>query len=109
MPELLARFTGALAGRYAVDREVGCGGMAVVHLAEDLNYRWHVAIKVFHPELAASLDAGRFLRKIEVVAGLQHPHILPLDASGAADELLYYVMSYAAGKSLRQRLRSPRG
>jgi len=78
--------------------------MATVYLAEDLKHHRRVAIKVLRPELAAILGAERFLKEIEVTANLQHPHILPLFDSGEADGLLYYVMPYVEGQSLRQRL-----
>jgi serine/threonine-protein kinase len=94
----------ALSGRYAIQRELGSGGMATVFLAEDLRHRRKVAIKVLHPELAAVLGRERFLREIEIAAGLSHPHILPLHDSGAAGDLLYFVMPYVEGESLRQRL-----
>ena len=98
------RVSAALAGRYAIVRELGRGGMATVYLAHDVKHHRPVAIKVLRPELAASLGAERFLREIEVAAGLQHPHILPLHDSGEADGLLYYVMPYVDGESLRDRL-----
>ena len=82
--------------------------MATVYLAEDLKHRRPVAIKVFDRELAALLGPERFVREIEIAAKLQHPHILPLLDSGAAGDLLYYVMPYVEGESLRQRLRSER-
>jgi len=104
VPDLLERVTAALGDRYTIEREAGRGGMAVVFLAEDLRHHRQVAIKVLHPELTATLGAERFLHEIEIVAGLQHPHILPLYESGEADGLLYYVMPYAEGESLRQRL-----
>ena len=104
MPDLLERLQSALADRYAVESEIGRGGMAVVFLAEDLKHHRQVALKVLHPELTATLGAERFLQEIEIIAGLQHPHILPLYDSGEADGLLYYVMPYAEGDSLRQRL-----
>jgi len=104
MPDLLERLTSALGDRYAFEREVGRGGMAVVFLAEDPRHDRQVAIKVLHPDLAASVGAERFLQEIKTVAGLQHPHILPLYDSGETDGLLYYVMPYARGESLRQRL-----
>src|SRR5436309_3375401 len=104
MPDLLAVLRDALADRYAVERELGRGGMATVFLAEDLKHRRPVAIKVLHPELAAAVGAERFLREIEIAARLQHPHILPLYDSGAAGSLLYYVMPYVEGESLRDRL-----
>lgn len=94
----------SLADRYRMVRELGRGGMATVFLAEDLKHHRPVAIKVMRPELSASASAYRFLREIEVAARLQHPHIVPLFDSGICDGLLYYVMSYEAGESLRDRL-----
>jgi eukaryotic-like serine/threonine-protein kinase len=85
-------------------RELGSGGMATVYLAEDVKHRRNVAIKVLHPELSAVLGPDRFLKEIELTAGLQHPHILPLFDSGNADGLLYYVMPYVEGETLRGRL-----
>lgn len=93
-----------LSAAYRFERELGRGGMAIVYLAEDLKHRRKVAVKILRPELAATLGAERFLREIEVTAGLQHPHILPLHDSGRAGELLYYVMPYVEGESLRDRL-----
>ena len=78
--------------------------MAVVYLAEDLRHGRKVAIKVLHPELSAVIGGERFLAEIKVTANLQHPHILGLIDSGEADGLLYYVMPYVAGESLRDRL-----
>jgi eukaryotic-like serine/threonine-protein kinase len=94
----------ALAGRYAVERPLGSGGMATVYLADDLKHHRKVAIKVMRPELAVSIGADRFLREIQTVASLNHPHILPLYDSGAAGDLLYYVMPFVRGESLRQKL-----
>jgi serine/threonine-protein kinase len=102
--DLLERLTNALADRYAVERELGRGGMATVFLAEDLKHHRKVAIKVLHPELASVIGPDRFLREIEAVAGLTHPHVLPLHDSGEVDGLLFYVMPYVEGESLRQRL-----
>ena len=99
-----ARLTAALSDRYRLDRELGQGGMATVYLAEDLRHGRKVAIKVLHPELSAVLGGERFLAEIKVTANLQHPHILGLIDSGEADGLLYYVMPYVAGESLRARL-----
>ena len=104
LTELLARLTAALADRYGIDRELGRGGMAMVYLARDLRHRRPVALKVLHPELAYAVGGDRFLREIEVAANLTHPHILPLHDSGEADGLLYYVMPYVEGESLRDRL-----
>ena len=99
-PEL----TEALKDRYRLDRELGRGGMATVYLARDLKHDRLVALKVLHPELAASLGPERFLREIKVAARLSHTHIVPLYDSGQAGDLLYYVMPYVEGESLRQRL-----
>jgi tRNA A-37 threonylcarbamoyl transferase component Bud32 len=98
------RLTASLAHRYAIEREVGRGGMATVYLAQDLKHRRQVAVKVLHPHLAAAIGHERFLQEIEVVARLRHPHILPLHDSGDADGTLYYVMPYVEGESLRDRL-----
>ena len=98
------RLRAALADRYTLDREVGRGGMAFVYRAHDLQHDRDVAIKVLRPELAAALGTERFLREIHIAARLQHPHILPLYDSGVADGLLYYVMPYVEGESLRHRI-----
>ena len=99
-----AALASALQGRYRLDRELGQGGMATVYLAEDLKHHRLVAIKVLKPELAASLGPERFLREIEIAARLDHPHILPVYDSGEAEGLLYYVMPFVEGESLRARL-----
>jgi tRNA A-37 threonylcarbamoyl transferase component Bud32/dienelactone hydrolase len=99
-----AKLASALADRYEIERELGRGGMATVYLARDLKHHRHVAIKVIRPDLAAALGAERFLREIEIVAGLRHPHILPLYDSGDAQGHLYYVMPFAEGETLRARL-----
>jgi serine/threonine-protein kinase len=104
MPDLLDRLRTALADRYAIERELGRGGTATVYLAEDLKHHRPVAVKVLTPELAAALGPDRFLREIELSARLTHPHILPLHDSGSADGLLYYVMPYVEGESLRERI-----
>ena len=98
------RLTAALADRYRIERELGAGGMATVYLAQDLKHDRKVAVKVLREELSASLGKERFLREIKVAAALQHPHILPLYDSGAADGLLFYVMPYVDGLSLRDKL-----
>ncbi|MEZ0336230.1 MAG: protein kinase [Gemmatimonadales bacterium] len=95
---------GELAGRYAVERELGRGGMATVYLADDLKHHRKVAIKVLRPEVGKLLGPDRFSREIRVAASLNHPHILPLYDSGEVDGLLFYVMPYVRGESLRQRL-----
>jgi serine/threonine-protein kinase len=94
----------SLAGRYTLERELGRGGMATVFLARDLKHQRDVALKVLDPELGAVLGAERFLSEIRVTANLQHPNLLPLFDSGEADGLLYYVMPYVEGESLRARL-----
>ncbi|MFN8841222.1 MAG: serine/threonine-protein kinase, partial [Burkholderiales bacterium] len=104
MSDTTRRLTAALEGRYRVERELGAGGMATVYLAHDLRHERDVAIKVLHPDLGAALGAERFLSEIKTTAKLQHPHILPLLDSGAADGLLYYVMPYVTGETLRARL-----
>src|SRR5881398_2224676 len=104
MADQLARLQAALADRYTIERELGRGGMATVYLAQDLKHHRKVAIKVLKPELAAALGPERFLQEIEIAAGLTHPHILPLHDSGEATGLLYYVMPYVEGETLRNRL-----
>jgi eukaryotic-like serine/threonine-protein kinase len=104
MGDLLARLQAAFGDRYTIERELGHGGMAHVFLAEDRKHRRHVAVKVLRPELAAVIGPDRFLREIEIAAKLTHPHILALYDSGEADGLLYYVMPYVEGESLRERL-----
>ena len=104
LPELIDRLNRALEGRYVVDREIGHGGWAIVYLARDLRNRRRVALKVLRPEIAEGLGGDRFLREIEIAANLTHPNILPLHDSGDADGLLYYVMPYVEGETLRQRL-----
>jgi serine/threonine protein kinase/Tfp pilus assembly protein PilF len=103
-----SRVQASLAGRYRLERELGRGGMATVYLADDLKHHRSVAIKVLRAELAATVGADRFLREIEIAARLAHPHILPLHDSGTADGLLYYVMPYVAGESLRAWLERER-
>src|ERR1051326_2409088 len=100
----LAQLNSALAGRYTIDREIGAGGMATVYLARDLRHQRNVALKVLNPELGAVLGVERFLSEIRVTANLQHPNLLPLFDSGAAAGLLFYVMPYVDGESLRHRL-----
>jgi len=104
MGDLLSRLSAALEGRYRVERELGQGGMAVVFLAEDRKHNRPVAIKVLKPGLALAIGPERFLREIETAAQLSHPNILPLHDSGEADGLLYFVMPYVEGESLRDRL-----
>jgi serine/threonine protein kinase len=98
------RLRASLAARYRIERELGAGGMATVYLAQDLRHDRKVAVKVLRPELAAVIGAERFLAEIKTTANLQHPHILPLFDSGAADSFLFYVMPFIEGESLRDRL-----
>jgi serine/threonine-protein kinase len=98
----------ALARRYTVKHAVGSGGMATVYRAHDVKHGRDVAIKVLHPRLARQLGWQRFLSEIEITAKLHHPHILPLHDSGEADGVLYYVMPYVEGESLRATLRRER-
>jgi len=104
MAELLERVRGTLVGRYAVERELGRGGMATVFLARDLKHPRQVAIKVLDPEIVRTVGPERFLREIRTTASLTHPRILPLLDSGEADGLLYYAMPFLEGESLRSRL-----
>jgi len=104
----MERLQKALASRYAVEREIGAGGMATVYVARDLEHDRDVAIKVLHPDLGAALGGERFLSEIKTTAKLQHPHILPLLDSGDADGLLYYVMPFVTGETLRTRLERER-
>lgn len=95
----------ALADRYTLEREIGRGGMATVYLALDLKHDRPVALKIMHPELAATVGPERFLREIRTTARLDHPHILPVLDSGEAAGRLWYTMPYVRGESLRDRLR----
>ena len=102
--EGLERLQSQLTGRYSIEREIGRGGMATVYLARDVRHERQVALKVLDPELGAVLGAERFLGEIKVTANLQHPNLLPLFDSGEADGLLFYVMPFVDGESLRARL-----
>jgi TolB-like protein/tRNA A-37 threonylcarbamoyl transferase component Bud32 len=102
--DVLEQLRAALGDRYEVDRLVGEGGMATVFLAKDLRHGRKVAIKTLRAELAVSIGAERFLREIQLAANLQHPNVLGLYDSGEADGILYYVMPFIEGESLRNRL-----
>src|ERR1043166_7179653 len=102
--DAIARLTPALSDRYRIERELGAGGMATVFLADDLRHGRKVAIKLLHAELSAVLGPERFLAEIKTTAALQHPHVLPLFDSGSAHGLLYYVMPFVEGETLRHRL-----
>ena len=103
---LVDRLRAALAGRYAIERELGAGGMATVYLARDLKHDREVALKVLRPDLAAVLGGERFLQEIRITAKLDHPHILTLIDSGASEEggVLWYVLPLVRGESLRHKL-----
>src|SRR5690348_8141341 len=110
MTDLRAQLQAGLSGSYALERELGRGGMATVFLAHDLKHDRPVALKVLHPELAVSLGAERFLREIRLAARLQHPHILTVLDSGEirladAPPILWFTMPFIRGESLRDRLR----
>jgi TolB-like protein/tRNA A-37 threonylcarbamoyl transferase component Bud32 len=100
----VAQVKKALAGRYLIERVLGEGGMATVYLAHDQKHNRKVAVKVMRPELAATLGADRFLREVQVAAQLSHPHILPMHDSGEADGVLYYVMPYVEGETLKEHI-----
>ncbi|HWN19970.1 MAG TPA: protein kinase [Gemmatimonadales bacterium] len=104
VPDVQNLLRAALSDRYDLQREVGRGGMATVYLAQDLKHRRSVAVKIFHPALAETLGPERFQREVQIAAQLSHPHILTLFDSGEADGLLYYVMPFVSGESLRARL-----
>jgi tRNA A-37 threonylcarbamoyl transferase component Bud32/tetratricopeptide (TPR) repeat protein len=101
----LDRVASALTDRYGIERVLGRGGMATVYLARDLKHDRSVAVKVLHPEMAATLSAERFQREIRVAARLQHPHVLPVYDSGTGAGLLWFTMPYVEGETLRDRLR----
>jgi protein kinase-like protein len=101
MSDVVTRLFTALADRYRIEREIGSGGMATVYLTRDLKHDRDVALKVLRPELGAH----RFLNEIKISARLDHPHILTLIDSGAADGFLYYVMPFVRGESLREKLK----
>ena len=104
MSDVLERLGAALAGRYTIVRELGRGGMATVFLARDLRHKRMVAIKLLRPDLAIAIGPERFLREIQIAAGLSHPNILSIFDSGEVDGVLYYVMPYIEGETLRHRL-----
>ncbi len=108
MANIPAQLAESLRDRYTLERELGRGGMATVYLAQDVRHKRPVALKVLHPELAASLGPERFQREIELAARLQHPHILTVYDSGDAGGQLWFTMPYVEGESLRDRLRRER-
>ena len=104
MQDILPRLEKVLTGRYAIERELGRGGMALVYLARDLRHDRTVALKLLQPEITSALTAERFLREIRITARLNHPNILGLFDSGAEDGFCYYVMPHLEGQTLRDRL-----
>src|SRR6266849_208888 len=108
MAELSDRLRSALGDAYAIERELGGGGMSRVFLAKKTRLGRRVVIKVLPPELAAGVSAERFEREIQLAAKLQHPHIVPLLTAGSQDDLLYYIMPHIAGESLRAHLAQAR-
>ncbi len=104
MTDIAEQLQAALADRYRLDSQLGQGGMATVWLARDLRHDRDVALKVLRPELSAVLGADRFLSEIRIAARLDHPHILTLIDSGATDGILWYVLPYVRGDTLRHRL-----
>ena len=107
-PDTISRLNRALDGEYVLESEIGEGGMATVYLAYDAKHDRQVAVKVLRPEVAAELGSDRFLREIKVTANLQHPHIMPLFDSGAADPFLYFVMPLVVGESVKDKLERDR-
>jgi hypothetical protein len=106
--DMLSRLQSALGAHYSVERELGRGGMATVYLARDLKHDREVALKLLRPELTAILGRERFLNEVRLTAKLDHPHILTLIDSGETEGLLWYVLPFIRGESLRQRLQRER-
>ncbi len=104
MSDTSPQLDAVLTGRYRIERQIGSGGMATVYLADDLKLDRQVALKVLRPELGAVLGTERFLAEVKITARLDHPHILTLIDSGSAGGLLYYVLPYVRGESLRDLL-----
>ncbi len=104
MAELVARLQTALGDAYRVEKEIGGGGMSRVFLATEVSLHRQVVIKLLPPELASEVSQARFRQEIELAARLQHTNILPVLTAGARDDLLYYVMPFVSGESLRHRL-----
>ncbi len=104
-PDLADRLQAAITDRYVLGRELGRGGMAVVHLAQDLKHDRPVAIKALHPELGSLLSPDRFQREIRLAAQLQHPNILPVYDSGSGEGLLWFTMPFVEGDTLRRRVK----
>src|SRR5690606_9366986 len=101
---LLDRLQAALGRTYRIERELGGGGMSRVFLADDVELGRRVVVKVLPADMAVGANGDRFRREVQVAARLQHPHIVPLLAAGSADDLLYYVMPFIEGETLREKL-----
>ena len=104
MSDLFDRLQSALGDTYRLDSELGGGGMSRVFLATEKALNRNVVIKLLPPEMAAGVNIDRFEREIQLVASLQHPHVVPLLTAGSHDDLLYYVMPFIEGESLRAKL-----
>jgi len=104
MSDLRDRLQSALGASYRVEKELGGGGMSRVFLAEEVELGRKVVIKLLPPEMAAGVNVERFRREIQLAAKLQHPHVVPLLSAGSKDDLIYYVMPFIQGESLRARL-----
>jgi len=104
VPELTDRLQAALGSGYRVEKELGGGGMSRVFLAEEVRLGRKVVVKVLPPEMSMGVSVDRFEREIQLAAKLQHPHIVPLLTAGSSDDLLYYVMPFIEGESLRAKL-----
>ncbi len=104
MANLFDRLQSALGDTYRLERELGGGGMSRVYLAEEKALNRKVVIKLLPPEMAAGVSIDRFRREIQLAASLQHPHVVPLLTAGSHDDLLYYVMPFIEGESLRAKL-----
>ncbi len=104
MADLSERLQAAIGDTYRIEKELGGGGMSRVFLAEEVELGRQVVIKVLPPDMAAGVNKERFHREIQLAAKLQHPHVVPLLTAGASDDLLYYVMPFIQGESLRVKL-----
>ncbi len=104
MAELIERIQEAVGETYHIEKELGGGGMSRVFLAEEVALHRKVVIKVLPPDMAAGVNQDRFRREIQLAASLQHPHMVPLLTAGSKDDLLYYIMPYIEGESLRAKL-----
>ena len=104
MTDVFSRLQSALGDTYRLEKELGGGGMSRVFLAEEESLHRKVVIKLLPPEMAVGVSIDRFEREIQLAASLQHPHVVPLLTAGSHDDLLYYVMPFIEGESLRAKL-----